>query len=51
MMSGRRRSWSQDEGLALFLVLDRLLPDWPALVFGAQSAGAAQLLERAVGER
>ncbi len=50
-MRGRKQSWTQDEGLALFLVLDRLLPNWPALVFGTRSAGAVQLLEQAVGER
>jgi hypothetical protein len=42
------RWWSQDEGLALFLVLDRLLPDWPARVFGPRPAGAIELLEQAV---
>jgi hypothetical protein len=47
-MLGRRRRWSQDEGLALFLVVDRLMPGWPALVFGAKSAGATDLLERAI---
>lgn len=48
-MLGRRRWWVQDEGLALFLVLDRLLPEWPALAFGAPSSNALELLERAVG--
>ena len=47
-MLGRRRRWAQDEGLALFLVVDRLLPEWPALVFGDSSMGAVDLLERAV---
>ena len=42
------RFWSQDEGLALFLVVDRLLPDWPALAFGPRPAGALELLTRAV---
>src|SRR5207247_8412404 len=28
------RRWSQDEGLALFLVLQRLGVDWPAAAFG-----------------
>jgi hypothetical protein len=48
-MLGRRRRWSQDEGLALFLVVDRLMPGWPALVFGPSSMGATALLERAIG--
>ena len=47
-MLGRRRWWSQDEGLALFLVVDRLLPEWPSLVFGERSIGALELLERAI---
>ena len=47
-MLGRRRWWSQDEGLGVFLVLDRLLPEWPALVFDKTSIGALDLLERAV---
>jgi hypothetical protein len=46
-MLGRRRWWAQDEGLALFLVVDRLLPGWPLLVFREPSAGALELLERA----
>ena len=47
-MQGRRRWWSQDEGLGLFLVVDRLLPEWPSLVFRQPSIGAVELLERAV---
>ena len=47
-MLGRRKWWSQDEGLALFLVIDRLLPEWPSLVFHRPSMGAVELLERAV---
>jgi hypothetical protein len=47
-MLGRRRWWAQDEGLALFLVVDRLLPEWPTLAFGVPSIGATELLERAV---
>lgn len=47
-MLGRRRFWAQDEGLAVFLVVDRLLPGWPLLVFRDPSMGALDLLERAV---
>jgi len=47
-MLGRRRWWSQDEGLALFLLIDRLVPEWPSMVFHVPSAGAVELLERAV---
>lgn len=47
-MRGRKRPWSQDEGLALFLVVDRLLPEWPSLVFRRPSIGAVELLEQAI---
>jgi len=47
-MLGKRRRWTQDEGLALLLVVDRLLPEWPRLAFGVPAMGATQLLERAV---
>ena len=42
------RSWSQDQGLALFLVVDRMLPEWPVFVFGPESIGARDLLDRAL---
>jgi len=45
---GARRWWAQDESLGLFLVLDRLLPNWPELTFGAQGMGAVELLETAL---
>jgi hypothetical protein len=47
-MLGRRRWWAQDEGLGLMLVVDRLLPEWPSLVFGETSVGGVELLQRAV---
>jgi hypothetical protein len=47
-MLGKRRWWAQDESLGLFLVVDRLLPEWPSLVFGSRSMGATELLERAI---
>ncbi len=50
-MLGKRRSWSQDESLAIFLVVDRLLPGWPRLVFGDEPMGAVELLERALAAR
>ncbi len=46
-MRGRKKWWSQDEGLGLFLVVDRLMPQWPSLVFHRPSMGALELLERA----
>lgn len=47
-MLGKRRWWVQDEGLALILAVDRLMPDWPALEFNVPSMGALDLLARAV---
>jgi hypothetical protein len=47
-MRGGRRWWSQDEGLSLFLLLDRFVPDWPALAFGAEPQLGTELLRRAV---
>jgi len=38
------RQWSQDEGLAIFLVVDRLVPDWQARAFAAEPATAMELL-------
>jgi hypothetical protein len=38
------RQWSQDEGLAIFLLVDRLVPDWQARAFAAEPATAMQLL-------
>jgi hypothetical protein len=49
-MRGSRRWWTQDEGLALFLVLERLLPTWPSLVFAVQSLGARDLLAKAIAQ-
>ena len=47
-MRGRGRFWTQDEGLGMFLTINRLMPDWPSLIFSGQSIGAFELLERAV---
>jgi hypothetical protein len=40
-----RRFWSQDEGLALFLLIDRLVPDWQARIFSATPVSPFVLLE------
>lgn len=40
--------WSQTEGLGLFLVIDRFVPDWPARAFAAQPALGIDLLRLAV---
>jgi hypothetical protein len=41
------RQWSQDEGLAIFLVIDRLVPGWTPRVFEKQPATALRLLAEA----
>ena len=41
------RKWSQDEGLALFLVIDRLVPGWQARLFADEPTTALQLLAEA----
>jgi hypothetical protein len=48
---GNRKFWSQEEGLALFLVLDRIVPDWRARVFPPELASPVDLLERALDAR
>ncbi|CAN5306045.1 hypothetical protein BH11PSE2_BH11PSE2_08470 [soil metagenome] len=42
------RQWTQDEGLALFLVIDKLAPDWQARAFSPKPELGYALLERAV---
>jgi hypothetical protein len=46
-VAGMRRGgkrWSQDEGLGIFLVLDRLDHDWPARAFGTPPRTALEML-------
>lgn len=50
-MRGRRRWWSQDEGLGLFLVIDRFLPSWPQQAFGQNPVLGIDLLGEAVSGR
>jgi hypothetical protein len=50
-VTGMRRGgkrWSQDEGLGIFLTLDRLDPDWPRKAFGASPMTALEMLAQAV---
>lgn len=42
------RHWSQDQGLALYLVLDRLWVDWPPATFGPQQQTVLEALRAAV---
>jgi hypothetical protein len=50
-MRGSRRWWSQEEGLALFLVIDRLLPGWAQRAFGNPPALGIEMLRQAVAGR
>lgn len=43
-----RRFWSQDEGLALFLLIDALVPDWQARIFDGPPVSPFSLLQEAV---
>lgn len=45
------KRWSQDEGLALLLVLDRLSPEWPAKLLAKAPTNVIQLLGAAVKRR
>jgi hypothetical protein len=45
------RYWSQKMGLAAFLVLDALLPEWRSRVFAAEPASVFELLDEAVRSR
>jgi hypothetical protein len=48
LMRDDRRYWSQDEGLALFLLIDALVPDWQSRIFTDKPASPFQLLEAVV---
>ena len=43
-----RRYWSQDEGLALFLLIDAMVPNWQARMFDALPPSPYALLEEAL---
>jgi hypothetical protein len=47
-LQGKDNDWSQDEGLALFLLIDRLVPDWQAQMFGDRLPSPVDMLRRAV---
>ncbi len=48
LVRDNRRYWSQDEGLALFLLVDALVQDWQSRIFSATPASPFALLEEAV---
>jgi hypothetical protein len=45
----RTRWWSQEEGMAIMLVVSRLVPDWQARAFADKPATAFELLAVAAG--
>lgn len=48
-MRRKRNQWSQEEGLAMFLVMDKLTkPDWRKDLFGEHPKTIIALLEAAV---
>ncbi len=47
----RGRYWSQEEGLAIFLTIDRLVPHWQKRLFTRSPATAHDLLELACDRR
>ncbi len=48
-MRRNKKWWSQEEGLALFLVIDRFLPGWQQKVFARRPVAGVDLLALAVG--
>ena len=51
LVRDNKRYWSQDQGLALFLLVDALVPNWQARVFAPAPASPFALLEEAVAGR
>lgn len=48
IVRGSRQYWSQDQGLALYMVLASLVPDWPREMFSADPPSSLELLDRAL---
>jgi hypothetical protein len=51
LVRDNRRFWSQDQGLALFLLIDALVPGWQSRIFNANPMSPFMLLEEAVARR
>lgn len=51
LIRGRRKYWVQDEGLALFLVIDSLLPNWQKRTFAEPAISVTDLLSEAVNRK
>lgn len=49
-MRGSRKWWSQEQGLALFLVIDRFVPGWPQRAFAVRPALGIDLLRIAAAD-
>jgi len=49
-MRGRKRWWTQEEGLSLFLLVDRFVPDWPQRAFAPSPALGIDLLKAVVAD-
>lgn len=47
IVRGSRQYWSQDQGLALYMVLAALVPDWSAHMFSGNPPSSFELLVRA----
>ena len=47
LLRGSRRAWSEDEGLALFLLLDAMVPSWQEKIFAVTPASPVELLDAA----
>ena len=50
LVRDNRRYWSQDQGLALFLLLDVMVPNWQARIFQNEPASPFTLLEEALAK-
>jgi hypothetical protein len=48
LVRDNRKYWSQDEGLALFLLIDAMVPDWQSKIFTSAPASPFSLLESAI---
>jgi rubrerythrin len=46
-----RKYWVQEEGLALFLLIDRFVPDWQRRIFGSTYVSPVDMLERSLTTR
>lgn len=47
-LRGQENSWSQDEGLALTLLLDRMVPGWKGHIFNSEMPSPLATLRRAI---